>query len=155
VEVIGQLSNPAPAFARLCGQGARSGREQGGRREYVSAPPGPSVKQVQHRLSADQQAELLIRYLAGERAYQLAEAFQVHRSTVAKLLADAGLRRSRSLTPAELAECVELYARGLSCEQIGQRLGRNHGTIWLVLKAEGVLLRQPWSHLQSDPDPGG
>jgi hypothetical protein len=104
----------------------------------------PVRKQVQHRLTADQQAELINRYLEGERAYQLADAFRVDRSTVSRLLADVGIRRPRSLTPDEIAESVELYAQGWSCERIGQRFGKNHGTIWLALKAEGFRLRQPW-----------
>jgi DNA-directed RNA polymerase specialized sigma24 family protein len=114
----------------------------------VSAPAGPSVKQVQQRLTAEQQAELLERYLAGERAYQLAAAFQVHRSTVAKLLTDAGVRRHRSLSADDITRCVEFYAQGWSCERIGQDLGRNHGTIWLALKTAGVKLRRPWDHLR-------
>jgi hypothetical protein len=101
----------------------------------------PIRKQVQHRLTAEEQRELIERYLDGERAYQLAEAFEVDRSSVSRLLADVGIRRPRSLTPDEIAECVELYAQGWSCQRIGQRLGRDHGTIWLALKVRGVKLR--------------
>jgi DNA-binding CsgD family transcriptional regulator len=101
----------------------------------------PVRKQTQHRLTADEQRELIERYLEGQRAYQLAEALHVNRSTVSRLLADVGIRRPRSLTPDEIAECVELYAQGWSCQRIGQRLGRDHGTIWLALKTQGVKLR--------------
>jgi len=113
-----------------------------------SARPVP--KQDQHRLTADQQVELLGRYLAGERAFELAKDYGVNRNTVAKLLADTGMRRPRSLTPDEVAEAVSLYNQGWSCERIGQRFGRNHSTVWLALKAAGVQLRQPWDR-PSDP----
>jgi len=86
-----------------------------------------SPKQVQRRLTVDQQAELLERYLAGERAHLLAEAFEINRTTVARLLTDTGLRRPRSLTDSEIAEAVQLYGLGWSCQRIG------------------VQLRLPWS----------
>jgi DNA-directed RNA polymerase specialized sigma24 family protein len=106
--------------------------------------PVRSRKQVQRRLTADEQAELLNRYLAGERAHQLARAFQIDRRTVATLLKNTGLRRSRSLTPEKIDEAVALYAQGWSCQRIGERFGRHYSTIWLALKARGVQLRQPW-----------
>ncbi len=99
------------------------------------------ARQVQRRLSAEDQAEVLERYVTGERAAELAKAFGVNRHTVAKLVTDAGVRRSRRLTPAEVSEAVLLYADGWSCQRIGDQLGRSHKTIWLALKREGVQLR--------------
>jgi hypothetical protein len=101
---------------------------------------------MQRRLSADQQTELLERYLSGERAHRLAQAFGVHRGTVAKLLADNDVRRPRSLTTGEIAESIELYREGWSCHRIGDELGRNDRTIWLALTKAGVELRPPWTH---------
>ncbi len=98
-------------------------------------------KQVQNWLTSDQQAELISRYLAGDTAHQLAETFRVHRTTVAKLLVDAGIRRPRSLTPEQVQEAIRLYADGWSCEHIGQHFGRDHSTIWLALKRADVKLR--------------
>jgi DNA-directed RNA polymerase specialized sigma24 family protein len=99
---------------------------------------------VQQRLNADEQAELLERYLGGERAYQLAQAFGVHRTTVAKLLGDNDVRRPRSLTKDETTDSIKLYQQGWSCHRIAEQLGRNDGTIWLALKNAGVKLRPPW-----------
>lgn len=99
------------------------------------------AKQVQRRLNAVEQAELLERYLAGEKASALAKAFGVNRHTVAKLATNAGVLRSRQLTPTEIGEAVRLYAAGWSCQRIGDHLGRSHKTIWLALKREGVQLR--------------
>jgi DNA-directed RNA polymerase specialized sigma24 family protein len=99
---------------------------------------------VQRRLTPDQQTELLERYLSGERAYQLAQDFEIHRTTVAKLLADNGVRRPRSLTKDETTDSIKLYQQGWSCHRIAEQLGRNDGTIWLALKNAGVKLRPPW-----------
>jgi tetrahydromethanopterin S-methyltransferase subunit G len=74
-----------------------------------------------------------------------AQAFDVHRTTVARLLADNDVRRPRSLTNDEIEESMKLYQRGWSCQRIGEKLGRDDGTIWLALKKAGVELRQPWT----------
>lgn len=71
----------------------------------------------------------------------MAKAFHVHRTTIAKLAADAGIHRPRSLTPTQTREAEVLYAQGWPCERIGQHLGKNHGTVWRALKATGVALR--------------
>lgn len=104
-------------------------------------PPRQPRKQTPHRLTADQQAEVLERYLAGEKAHRLAKDFHVHRTTIAKLVADAGVHRQRSLTPDEVIEAIRLYRQGWSCESIGQHLNRSAKTIWAALKQAGVRLR--------------
>ena len=101
-------------------------------------------KQIQNRLSPGQQAELLERYLAGERAHLLARAFEINRTTLDRLLTSNGVRRPRSMTQSELTEAIQLYEQGWSCQRIGDRLGRDHSTIWMALKAAGVQLRRPW-----------
>lgn len=105
---------------------------------------GPKPKrprQNQVHLNPEKQAELLQRYLSGERAFELAKEFGVHRGTVAKILTRNGLRRPRSMTPDKISTAVELYGRGWSCAQIGAELGRNPGTIWRALKVAGVQFR--------------
>jgi hypothetical protein len=79
--------------------------------------------------------------MSGERAFELAKAFNLDRRTVAGILSRAGIRRPRSMTDDERAEAVRLYEQGWSCVRIGERLGRNHSTVWLALKAAGVGLR--------------
>jgi hypothetical protein len=70
----------------------------------TTGPANTHNARVQHRLTADDQTELLNRYLAGEWAYQLARAFEIDRRTVATLLKSTGLRRQR--------RCVLLRPRG-------------------------------------------
>ena len=103
-----------------------------------------SPKQVQVRLSTSQQAELLERYLAGERAVELARTFGIDRHTVADHLTRAGVRRPRSMTDEERIDAARLYGHGWSCARIAQELRRDAGTVWLALKAAQVEMRHPW-----------
>jgi hypothetical protein len=140
VEVLGRYSKNRSTLERL--------QSLLGVKESTPAEePVRRSRQIQRRLTAEQQAEVIDRYLGGERAYQLAQAFEVHRTTVARLLADNGVRRPRSLTKHEIAESIKLYRRGWSCQRIGEKFGRDDGTIWLALKKAGVQLRRPWTHL--------
>lgn len=103
-----------------------------------------SPKQVQVRLSKAKQTELLERYLAGERAYELARTFGIDRHTVAHHLARAGVRRPRLMTDEERNDAARLYEHGWSCARIAQELARDAGTVWLALKAAQVEMRHPW-----------
>ena len=114
MEVLHALSNPPPSFAKL---GRRT-------REPDCQRPEPVVRPKQHqtRLDGEQRAELVRRYVAGERAFKLAEHFNVHRSTVGDILVEADVKRPRSMTPTEVAEAVERYEDGASCALIGELL---------------------------------
>jgi hypothetical protein len=133
VELLGVYSNRGTETDRLVGLLAITPTDT----PPVTRPP----KQVQRRLTDEQRAELIERYLSGERASELAAAFAVHRSTVSELLVKAGVRRPRSLTIEEVDKSVKLYQRGWSCARIGRHLDRDTGTVWLALKAAGVQLR--------------
>ena len=108
MELLGRYSNQAKLREKLQGlllmEAARSPDEP-------SRPP----KQVQVRLSAAQEVELLERYLAGERAFELAKAYGVDRRTVADRLSRAGVRRPRSMTDQERIDAARLYGQGWSC----------------------------------------
>jgi hypothetical protein len=134
VELLGHYSKQKSTLSDV----ARLLEEPGSRKPKPRRP-----KQVQHRLRVNEQAELIERYLAGERAHDLAAAYGLHRNTVADLLTTAGLRRPRSMTKDEIAESVQLYQTGWSCARIGNHLGRDDSTVWLALKAAGVRLRDP------------
>jgi len=136
VEVTHALSNPPPTFEQL-------GRRGSSTRYDLYSEPVARPTQIQTRLDEAQRSDLLRRYVAGERAYELASLFGVDRRTVAHILDCEGVKRSRSMTADEIAEAIERYNRGESCAEIGRALTRNHGTIWLALKAAGVDLRDP------------
>lgn len=131
VDLAQALSNPGSAFRRALGP-VVSGE----------APPTPETpRQRQTHLTDEQRIELIERYMSGERAFELAKDYKIDRRTVAAILTRAGLRRPRSMTEEERAEASRLYEAGWSCARIGNQLGRDHGTVWLALKADGVPLR--------------
>lgn len=134
VDALVRLSNLPPLFRRLVLAEPKVGRPQ-------ELPP---QRRRQTHLADDQRIELLERYMSGERAFELAKAFDLDRRTVAGIVTRAGVRRERSMTPEERAEAARLYGEGWSCARIGEALGRNHGTVWLALKAAGIPLREPW-----------
>jgi hypothetical protein len=107
----------------------------------VARPVKTVPKQRQHHLTAREKADLVDRYRRGERAHELAAAFEIDRRTVAKLLVHAGIRRPRSLTANEVIEAARLYEAGWSCAKVGEQLGRRSNTIWLALRAAGVAMR--------------
>ena len=134
VEVLLALSNPPKSFVSLTASPPqiRPGRKR---------PQAP--RQAQTHLGEDERVELLERYLGGERAFELAKAFNLDRRTVAAILVRADVRRPRSMTADERATASRLHVEGWSCARIGQELGRDHGTVWLALKALGVVMRSP------------
>ena len=135
VDALVRLSNLPPLFRRLV------------LTEPEVGPPASPVPQRHHQthLTDDKRVDLLERYMSGERAFELARAFNLDRRTVASILSRAGVRRPRSMSAEDRAEATQLYEQGWSCARIGEHLGRNHSTVWLALKAAGVELREPWS----------
>lgn len=132
MELLRSYSKQRPALAEL----AKLLDTPGTRRAKPTR-----AKQPQHRLRASEKAELIARYVKGERAHELAAAFNLHRSTVASVLQEAGVRRPRSLTPDEIAEGVRLYEQGWSCARIGEHLDRNANTVWRALGSAGIKTR--------------
>lgn len=135
MEALLHLSNPPDSYRRL----AES--VEPGTLRRLPARPKPKLRQIQTRLTSEQLAQLLERYRKGEKAYRLAQIFNIDRRTVASILVKAGVRRPRSMTEEERAEAIRLYNDGSSCARIGKKLNRNAGTVWLVLKQAGVKLR--------------
>jgi hypothetical protein len=112
-------------------------------RTTSQSPPRKPRRRARQLTRAQRQA-VIDRYIAGERAHELAAAFDVDRDTVSAIVERAGVRRPRSLTPAEVQECVRLYVEGSwSLVRIGEHVGRHQSTVWLALKKAGVAMRAP------------
>lgn len=122
-----------------------------GENPHDDADPGPVVagprpaKQVQHRLKADEVAELVRRYQAGETAELLAAAFQIHRTTVTSHLQRHGIQRRgggrRVLAPDDVQAAAELYEAGQSLATIAQQFDVHHTTVAKELRQAGVEIR--------------
>jgi predicted DNA-binding protein YlxM (UPF0122 family) len=136
VEVLGRYSNQDTILQRL--------KHLLEIKPYRSsqAPAKAKPKQHQTRLTAAQVDHLIDRYLAGAGLNQLADAFQVHRRTVAAHLERRGVtQRPRGMTSEEVKQAIELYQQGWSLARIAERFGVYPQSIRYRLQQAGVALR--------------
>lgn len=112
-------------------------------RKSWSARPSvssPAPRRLDVRLSEPVVQQLLADYQAGSTGRQLAERYELARSTVISLLRKHGVEiRHPRVTPAEVAEMVRLYQAGVQQVEIAARFGRDPGNIWHVLKRAGAF----------------
>jgi len=106
------------------------------------APKTRTARQVQHRLAPAETDSLVSDYLAGHSVYDLAVQYQVHRSTVSRILERNGVaRRYRLLEGDKLQAAILSYQNGSSLASIGSELGVSLGTVWGGLRKAGIKLR--------------
>ena len=88
-------------------------------------------------------------YSAGSSSRALATRHELPKTTVLKVLRQAGVtRRQSSPTPHQVNEAVHLYMKeGWSLEQIGEHLSFQPNTIRKYLSQRHVEMRRPWDHL--------
>lgn len=104
----------------------------------------PRIKRGWNRLNAEQQAEVVARYGAGETSTVLAEEFAVAKSTILRVLRDARVVvRRQPMTPEQVSEAARLYDSGLSLSQVAERLRVNQETMRVAIRRFGVVLRPP------------
>lgn len=108
---------------------------------------GPSVRQrqTQRRLTAEQLKQLIAEYEAGASMKELATRWNLHRTTVAAQLRQAGVQLRRQGVPDTLLdEAIRLYGEGWSCRRLAERYGCDAETVRQALRRAGVRLRSPW-----------
>jgi DNA invertase Pin-like site-specific DNA recombinase len=98
-------------------------------------------KQENHRLSAEQVAQLVAAYQAGGKVTQLARQFGVHRFTVYRLLKQAGVLRARGIQVEDLPDVVRLYEAGWSPARLADEYGVVVSTVASTLRKAGVTIR--------------
>jgi predicted DNA-binding protein YlxM (UPF0122 family) len=102
----------------------------------------PVVKQVQRRLTLEQQAEVVRRYQAGAQMSYLAQHYRIHRRTVSAILKRHGVEpRRQELSSEQIQHAVLMYAQGKSLAVIGSELGVDAGTVHDRLREQGVIMR--------------
>ncbi|MEV8358494.1 sigma factor-like helix-turn-helix DNA-binding protein [Microbacterium sp. NPDC076895] len=86
---------------------------------------------------------LVARYEAGATVYELAEAFGIHRHTVAQRLREAGVKLRRTApTDDEITEMVQRYESGQSLARIAETIGgTTANTVKRCLLERGVAIR--------------
>jgi lambda repressor-like predicted transcriptional regulator len=107
---------------------------------------GPPVRQrqTQRRLTAEQTQQVTDEYEAGASMKELAARWDLHRTTVAAQLRQAGVQLRRQASDTLLDEAIRLYNDGWSCRRLAERYGCDAETVRQTLKQAGVRLRAPW-----------
>lgn len=113
------VANPLPA---------RIARSRGLRRE----------RRVSTRLEAETINRLVAEYVAGTTAAELGRRYGIAKSSVLRLVRQAGERvRHPRLSATDTARLVQLYEAGLPQKDIAQRLGRSPSAVWHCLRRLG------------------
>jgi DNA invertase Pin-like site-specific DNA recombinase len=112
----------------------------------VSIRPKSTPRPGLRLLSLDQESEICQRYEAGESSDALGKAFGVSGITVRKALERNGVQRRPGvagppLTPQQRAEICRRYVEGEHHKAIAEAFDVEPGTIYRVLKREGVSPR--------------
>jgi DNA-directed RNA polymerase specialized sigma subunit len=114
----------------------------------------PRKLQDQRRLQGAEIQQLVQEYLRGSTVPELAQRYEINRSTVLEHLKRQNVPRRanvRKLTDEQVVEAAALYASGLSTIKVGDRFGVNAETIRRELKRAGFALRAPRGRATSSP----
>ncbi|NWL12132.1 hypothetical protein DM793_12650 [Paenarthrobacter nitroguajacolicus] len=109
---------------------------------HAETRPQQTVRKTQRyrltdRFTADELAQLVARYRAGEMSTALAREHGIAKSTFLRLLSEHGVRaRPRGLTPAKENEILRLRRQGMVIREIAKRVGCSYDTARLFLLAE-------------------
>lgn len=97
---------------------------------------------LEQRLDPETVARLVADYEAGVPTTQLTSQYRLGKSSVLRLLAEAGVvMRKQPMTPEQIDKAVALYEGGLAHRQVAAQLGLDRTTVWQALKAHGVVFR--------------
>jgi len=108
-----------------------------------------SISEVRGGISPEVEIEVCRRYQNGESAVAIAAGIGFNKSSILRCLKRNGIsRRSNSEAHGGLDKTLEplacsYYLSGLSCKEIGAKLGVSQTTIGKVLAHNGVALRPP------------
>jgi transposase-like protein len=100
----------------------------------------PRERRVSKRLGAETIERVVAEYVAGASSAELGRRYGIAKSSVLKLIQQAGepVRYSR-LTADETARLVDLYKAGMSQRDIAELLGRKPSVVWHCLRQLGLV----------------
>ena len=97
-------------------------------------------RRIPKRLSTSTIDGLVAEYVAGTPSAELGERYGIAKSSVLRLVREAGERvRRPRLSTTETAQVVALYEAGFSQVDIAKRLGRSPGAVWHYLRRMGLI----------------
>lgn len=127
---------------RLARMAAKSSDIPDRRHTERSAATPPRRHKLDQRLNAEQLAEMVAAYEAGSHSAELSRSFGVGKTSVIKILREAGVKiRRQGLTPEQAAQAEQLYRSGLSMGRVADELGTRASTICFVLRQRAVPTR--------------
>jgi len=95
---------------------------------------------ISKRLETETIERLVAEYVDGTTAAELGQRYGVAKSSVLRLVREAGERvRHPRLSAAETAQLVALYEAGLPQKDIAEQIGRSPSAIWHYLRRRGLL----------------
>jgi hypothetical protein len=93
-------------------------------------------------LTADDLADIVAQYEAGETTQQIAARYEISKTRVATILREQGVTiRRQGLSDDQVREAAALYASGKSLAWLGVRFNVSHTTVAAELRKQGVQLR--------------
>lgn len=101
-------------------------------------------RQKQKILSDKEKLEIVTRYQDGESTYDLAKAYDCHRSTISNNLKKAGI--DVSIEKINLDEAIRLYESGCTTKDIAAKYHMTDNAVSRRLKAAGVKMRTRWDY---------
>ena len=102
------------------------------------------ISQQQKHLKPEEIEQIVKRYQNGESTYELAEAFDCHRSTIANNLRKQGIKVS--IEKIDLEEAIALYESGWTTIQLAERYRMSDNVVSRRLKKAGVKMRGRWDY---------
>lgn len=131
-----RYSNQAEQVKRVTRTAILGGRTWPNRDKTPAATTG----RVAFRLDEMHIGRLVAEYLEGATCRQLAERYEVARSTVIELLKRRRVVvRHPRMSPTDAGSAVEMYRQGMRQIDIAAHLGRSKSVIWHVLQRAGVI----------------
>lgn len=110
--------------------------------EDVRGPVAENSPRPQTRLSVPNRAALAKEYAKGVPVDELVWRFGIHRTTVHRLAAQAGVTvRRRGLVEPGRREAARLYEQGMTLEEVAAVLGVGDETVRTAVVAHGVAIR--------------
>jgi DNA-directed RNA polymerase specialized sigma24 family protein len=100
----------------------------------------PIERRISKRLKPETIERLVAEYVAGTTAAELGQRYGLAKSSVLRLIRQAGERvRHPRLSPADAAQLIALYEVGMAQKDIAERLGRSPSAVWHCLRRAGLL----------------
>ena len=98
-------------------------------------------QQILHKSKREQIVEM---YLNGVNTYTLAKAFHCHRTTISRIIKDAGI----TPTPEKLnlEDAIKLYESGWTTINIAKKYDMSDNAVSRRLKMAGIKMRTRWDY---------